>query len=282
MIKTGFEQVRSGLRRGLFQGLERAGHRPGKTIPGLNYGDAAEQALDLYLPADGPCRARVMFIHGGAWHSGHRSEYAFLGAALAAHRVACAVVGYRLYPQVRYPAFVHDVAQAVVWLQREGHWFGLPPGPLYLMGHSAGAHIACLVALNPQFRPPEPVPDQTLAGVIGIAGVYRFRPETSPLYSQIFAPAAPDFTAVKPIHFVGRYPLPLLLLHGDKDRVIAARNARQMVAAADAAGQEAELQVLKGYGHIRPLFDFLPFIPNHQRTMATLLSFMTRSRPCAS
>lgn len=266
--------VQKNLRKGFFQGLKQFGCRPGQVVRDLHYGVAPEQKLDLYLPASGQRDIRLVFFHGGSWRSGHKDEYAFLGSALAAFGIGCAVVGYRLYPQVRYPAFVEDAAHAVAWLQREGARHGFGDGPLYLMGHSAGAHIACLLALDDRYRERAQLDQAHIHGVIGLSGVYRFRPENDPLHAQIFAPAGPDFEAAKPINYVGEHKVPLLLLHGSKDDVVVPKTAQRMFEAATGAGQKVQLYIQPGYGHVRPLFDFLPFMPNHQKTMNMLLNFM--------
>ncbi len=278
MIKKRLEQVQAGVRKGVFAGLKLAGHKPGKAIKNLHYGREAGQVLDIFLPKEGFRGTQVVFLHGGGWRSGSKDEYAYLGAAMAAYGITCAVVGYRLYPEVRYPLFVEDVAHAVSWLRRDGLRYGFADAPIYLMGHSAGAHIACLMALDERYRALAMLDETSVAGVIGLSGVYRFRPETSPVYSDIFSSAEPGFESVKPINYVGDKKVPILMLHGDKDGVIGIKNAQQMLQAAASVGQKAVLHPLPGYGHVRPIFDFLPFMPNHQRTMSVLLSFMSGAR----
>ena len=274
MIDRSLEMLKISLRKGVFKGLQWSGHRSGRVVRDLHYGREPEQKLDIYLPEGDYRGAHLVFFHGGSWSSGHKDEYAFLGNALAAFGVSCAVVGYRLYPKVRYPVFVEDAAHAVAWLQREGARYGFSGGPLYLMGHSAGAHIACLLAMDERYRTLAHLDISQVRGVIGLSGAYRFRPETSPVYSQIFATAAPDYEEVKPINYVGPQHVPLLLLHGSDDDTVGVKVAQRMYEAAIGAGQRANLHIQSGYGHVRPLFDFLPFMPNHQKTMAVLLAFM--------
>lgn len=274
MIKSRIDQIQTVLRKGMFRGLHAVGHRSGRVIRDLHYGREPEQKLDIYLPPDHRRGVQLVFFHGGSWSSGHKDEYAFLGSALAAFGISCAVVGYRLFPLVRYPAFVEDAAHAVAWLQQNGDRYGFDAGPLYLMGHSAGAHIACLLALDERYRRIAQLDDKAIRGVIALSGVYRFRPENSPLHSAIFESAAPDFEVVKPINYVGASQVPLLLLHGSNDTTVKYHTAQRMYEAAVAAGQKVSLHAQPGYGHVRPLFDFLPFMPNHQKTMALLLAFM--------
>ncbi len=282
MQKSRFDKVQAAIRKGVFAGMRITGHRPGKAIRNLHYGREPGQSLDIYLPAEDYRGTQLVFLHGGSWQSGHKDEYAYLGAALSAYGVSCAVVGYRLFPQVRYPMFIEDVAHALGWLRKEGQRYGFTNTPVYLMGHSAGAHIACMLAMDERYRALAGLDEHSIAGVIGLSGVYRFRPETSPVYMDIFSCAQDDLEAVKPINYVGKGKVPLLMLHGDADSVIGIKNAQQMLMAAQGAGQRAVLHTQVGYGHARPIFDFLPFMPNHQKMMALLLSFMSTSASSSS
>ena len=263
------------LRKYLFKSLKRVGRRPGQVQRNLEYGNLPAQKLDIYLSKNQKHNLQLVFFHGGSWNSGNKNEYAFIGNALANLGVACAVVGYRLYPQVRFPAFVEDGAQALAWLQRNGQQHGFGGEGTFLMGHSAGAHIAFLLGLDERYHGPAGLDAKRIKGLIGLGGVYRFRPENDPEHSDIFAVAGPGFDAAKPIHFVGAGKAPLLLLHGSKDGTVRPYTAERMLEAAQQAGQQVELHMQPGYGHIRPLFDFVPFMPNHQKTMNLLLQFMT-------
>ena len=115
---------------------------------GLAYGEGPSRRLDVYAPpaAGGP-RPVVVFFYGGSWQNGKREDYRFAGAALAAEGFVAMVPDYRKYPEVRFPGFVEDGASAVAWARREAARFGGDPSKLWVMGHSAGAHIAALLAL---------------------------------------------------------------------------------------------------------------------------------------
>ena len=85
----------------------------------------------------------MIFFYGGSWDSGSKGDYLFVAQALTASGYTVVIPDYRLYPEVRFPAFVEDGAQAVRWTaDRVGS------GKLFVMGHSAGAHIALLLAAN--------------------------------------------------------------------------------------------------------------------------------------
>jgi acetyl esterase/lipase len=85
---------------------------------GLAYGANPRQMLDIYAPrAAGNGRPVIIFFYGGAWSSGNRQGYGFVGRALAAKGFVVAVPDYRLVPEVEYPGFLEDAAAAVRWVR---------------------------------------------------------------------------------------------------------------------------------------------------------------------
>jgi acetyl esterase/lipase len=117
---------------------------------GIAYGDDPRQKLDVYVPRHPLENAPVVvFFYGGSWNSGSRSDYSFVGEALASRGVVAVLADYRLYPQVRYPLFLEDGAKAVAWTHDHIHRFSGDPQRLYLMGHSSGAYNVAMLALDP-------------------------------------------------------------------------------------------------------------------------------------
>ncbi len=128
--------------------IPRHGHHVER---GLAYGDEARQRLDVYRPAAATPAATlpakvIVYFYGGSWRSGERGYYRFVGEAFASRGFVVVVPDYRLYPDVRFPAFVEDGAQAVRWVYDHIAGFGGCGQRVFLMGHSAGAHTAALRA----------------------------------------------------------------------------------------------------------------------------------------
>jgi acetyl esterase/lipase len=117
---------------------------------GLAFGPGPRQAMDVYAPSGPGPRPMLVFFYGGSWNSGRRQEYAWAGRALAAQGFVVAIPDYRLVPEVRFPGFVQDGAAAVARLQAEAVRLGGDPDRIVLCGHSAGAYIAVLLALDPR------------------------------------------------------------------------------------------------------------------------------------
>lgn len=148
---------------------------------GLAYGLHVRHQLDAYMPAGTAPKGgwpTVLFFYGGTWRRGERAEYRFVGEALASRGILTLVADYRLYPEVRWPSFLEDGAAAVDWVLRKSAAQGLPvdTSRLHLMGHSAGAYNAAMLALDPRWLAPHGVEPQRIAGWIGLAGPYDFLP----------------------------------------------------------------------------------------------------------
>lgn len=144
---------------------------------GLAYGDLARQQLDVYQPsADVGKAPLVVFFYGGSWSSGERADYRFVGEALASRGIVTLVADYRLSPEFRYPAFLQDSARAVRWALEHATAYGADPARVFVMGHSAGAYNAAMVALDARWLAAEGLRPSRLAGWIGLAGPYDFLP----------------------------------------------------------------------------------------------------------
>ncbi|MCC5868478.1 MAG: alpha/beta hydrolase [Gammaproteobacteria bacterium] len=235
---------------------------------GVTYGTHERQRLDVYAPkrAESPTAPApvVVFFYGGTWQRGNRENYGFVGSFLADQGVVAVIPDYRVYPDIQFPDFVHDGAAAVAWVQRNIHSYGGDPERIVLMGHSAGAHIAALLALDSRYLEQQGVSPEVVEGLIGLAGPYRFSIDSGRL-AEIFAPAA-DNGDSQPINFVRADAPRTLLLHGDGDGVVEADNSRALHQGLCEAGAVAELVVYPGVGHVRVL-----------AALASLLSFTGRS-----
>ncbi len=149
---------------------------------GVAYGPLARQKLDIYQPSStAPAGGwpTVVFFYGGSWNSGERATYRFVAEALAARGVLMLVADYRLYPEVRYPDFLRDSALALAFGLKESVRLGGNPKRLFVMGHSAGAYNAAMLALDARWLAPTGHTPAELAGWIGLAGPYDFLPMTN-------------------------------------------------------------------------------------------------------
>src|SRR5271154_6023741 len=159
------------------------------------YGDDPRQRLDVYVPdrVSAEPRPLVVFWHGGRWRYGDKADYRFVGAALTELGYVAVLPNYRHYPAVKMPGFMNDAASAALWAAAHATQYGADPNRLYLMGHSAGAHMAALVTLDPRYfaaaTPAMPTPAMPpIAGVIGLSGPYDFLPLREADVQDMFGP----------------------------------------------------------------------------------------------
>jgi acetyl esterase/lipase len=217
----------------------------------LAYGGDRHQRVDVYVPegrAPGGPRPLVVFWYGGRWTTGDKDDYRFVGAALAGMGYVAVLPNYRHYPAVKMTGFMDDAALAVLWARDHGAEFGADPQRLYLMGHSAGAHIAALVSLDPRYFAATGRTVPHIAGLIGLSGPYDFLPLTDADLEDMFGPPE-RYEQSQPIHFVSRHSPPAFLVHGLKDQSVAPKNSVNLAAALNAHGVRAELKLYATLSH---------------------------------
>jgi acetyl esterase/lipase len=207
------------------------------------------QKLDVYVPpaATGP-RPVVVFVHGGGWTSGSKGQYRFVAEALSTRGYVVVIPAYRLYPRARFPGFVEDAAQAVAWTREHIAEFGGDPAQLFLMGHSAGAHIAAMLTYDERFLRAAGVEPSAVAGFIGLAGAYDFLPFQWAYMADVFAPPE-SYGNSQPINFVDGTEPRTFLLHGLADRMVAPSNSKQLAARIRERGGTVQEHYYDGMSH---------------------------------
>ena len=212
-----------------------------------SFGEAERQQWDLYIP-DEVKGVPVVFVYGGAWREGDRRDYEFVGHALSGLGHPVFIADYRLYPQVTYPTFVEDSADAIAWFEDNAEaLLGDPLQRYVLMGHSSGAHTAALLATDTPFLRERGVRAQ-LAGLIGIAGPYDL-PLDDPEVVDVFPGA--DAAEVQPVQRVSRQTPPVLLLHGLDDTRVVPRHSRRFAEALKEHDVAVTLKLYEGVNHTR-------------------------------
>ncbi len=220
-----------------------------RVAQGVPYGADPRQTLDVYAPAaGGQGRPVLVFIYGGSWASGARGDYAFAGRSLAAEGFVTVVPDYRLVPQVRFPGFVEDGAAAVAYARAHAREWGGDPDRLVIAGHSAGAYIAAMLALDAAFLAKAGAPPGTVKAWAGLSGPYDFYPFDVKASQDAFG-QWPDPAATQPITFAGAAAPPTFLAHGTKDTTVKPRNTERLAAKLRAAGVPVDEHLYDGLDH---------------------------------
>lgn len=218
---------------------------------GVAYGGDPRHRLDVYMPLQAALgRPLVVFFYGGSWSSGERGDYRFVGEALASQGVVTLVADYRLSPQVRYPVFLQDCALAVKWAFDNALALGADPGRIHLMGHSAGAYNASMLALDGRWLKAVGLAPLQLAGWVGLAGPYDFLPIINPQAQVAFNwPATPADS--QPIaHASPIAPRTLLLAARDDDSVNPQRSTVGLATALRRMGAPVRHKLYDRVGHV--------------------------------
>jgi acetyl esterase/lipase len=231
-----------------------------RRYPNIAYGDDPQHRLDVYVPdrdqhqyprqdreAARP-RPLVVFWHGGRWSFGDKADYRFVGAALAELGYVAVLPNYRHYPGVKMAGFMDDAARAGRWAAAHAGEHGADPQRMYLMGHSAGAHLAALVTLDERYFASIAQPVPPIAGVIGLSGAYDFLPLREADVQDMFGPPQ-NYPDSQPINFVRSDAPPMLLIHGLEDDTVSPNNSRNLAAALSVRGVPATLKLYTKASH---------------------------------
>lgn len=211
----------------------------------LAYGPGARQRCDVYRPLDaagkplaGPLPL-VVFVHGGSWMSGDKHQYRWVGQALAQLGFVAVLANYGLMPSVRFPDFANDVAAAVAFAHAHAAEWGGDASRLFLMGHSAGAHLTALVTYDERYLARHGLTPALIAGYVGLSGPYDFQLNT-PLLRGTFAGTAEREHDAQPVNFVSGSAPRSLLVMGRDDTTVNPHNTRSLAARLRSVGASVE------------------------------------------
>src|SRR5262249_36524284 len=138
--------------------------------------DPVKHRLDLYLPRGREGFPVLFFVHGGTWRSGGKRIYPRLGEGFAGRGVGTGIINYPLSAGVQHPAHIRDVARAFAWTVKNISKYGGRADWVFLSGHSAGGHLAALLATDESYLRAEKLSLGSIRGVLALSGVYVIVP----------------------------------------------------------------------------------------------------------
>ena len=225
----------------------------------LPYGDGPRRTLDVYAPHGARNAPVIVFFYGGSWQRGSKEAYRFVAAELARRGFVAVVPDYTVYPAARFPDFLEDGAKAVAWTRANASSFGGNAEALMLMGHSAGAHIATMLAFDARWLASHGLQSRKdIAAVIGLAGPYDFLPIKDPIIREIFA--VPDQAVTQPITFVEGGEPPVWLGVAASDTTVRPGNSERLAARLRSKGGEVALRSYNRASHISLIGAFSPLL----------------------
>lgn len=237
------------------------------------YGPAPRQKLDIYIPKSVQANADVViFYYGGRWQSGNREQYEFVADALTAKGMVVVLPDYRLYPAVDWPDFIQDGASAYQWVYKNIVRYHGNPKRIFIMGHSAGAHIGAMVSIKESLlgnnvnRP---------CGFIGLAGPYDFLPIADPDVQKVFSAANSELPITQPITFVSKGDPRMLLLHGKDDASVKPGNTIRLADRARRIGNKVDSVLYDDVGHVSLLISLSSLFRGYSPAFADSVSFIS-------
>ena len=245
-------------------------------VKDASFGENPRQKLDVYGPPDGRPGAPVaMFVYGGGWNTGSRREYRWAGKMLAAQGFVTVVADYRLTPEVRFPAFVEDVALAVRWAVDHTPDHGGDPSRIVLVGHSAGAYNAAMVALDPRYLKAVGVERERIKAFAGLAGPYYFPNLDGPILSKTFGGAGDD-KAYQTLDYAVPGSPAAFLVAGEADKTVRPRNTERLAETLRQAGVEVESHIYPGQSHADVLLNLSRTFRGRSPEHAQMTAFLRR------
>jgi acetyl esterase/lipase len=246
----------------------------------VSFGDADWQKLDIHMPphvASTP-HPVIIFYYGGRWTNGSRTDYRFVGSALAREGYIVVIPDTRKYPDVKFPDFVHDAAQSLAWVADNIDQYGGDPHRLHLSGHSSGAHIAALLATDSRYlRAQGKDINSVIHDFVGLAGPYAFIPH-EPDLQDMFGPPENYPQMQVPTFIDGKQP-PMLLLWGADDIHVGQFNMDKLSAAIETHGGCVRTKIYPDVDHVWLLARLSWLRLNNQSVLPDWLAFI-RNKNC--
>lgn len=213
----------------------------------ISFSDNQQLTLDVYRNAlNSTDEAQdnypvVIFFYGGAWSWGSKSLFHFAADAFMRKGYTVVVPDYTKYPEGKFPDFLYDGADAIVWTYNNISNYGGDKDNMFVVGHSAGAYIAALLGADSKYLTKAGGHTGMIKSIAGIAGPYNFTPQEQ-IYVDIFGQENFDVMRAN-AHITGSEP-PMLLLHGKGDTTVGEFNYQTLF---DKISQEQGVVELKIY-----------------------------------
>ena len=215
----------------------------------IAYGDKDIQKLDLYIPEISDKDLPVLvFFYGGRWTDGSKDMYDFVGGAFAKKGYVVAIADYSKYPDVKFPTFVEDGAEAVAWVHDNIAQHKGDASKIFVSGHSSGAHIGALVATDERYLKALGKKN-IITAFAGLSGPYDFVPQAEDL-KDMFGATEAEYSKTMVTSYIDGNEPPMLLLWGEKDQAVWARNHELLSKKIKDKGGAVEVKTYPELNHV--------------------------------
>lgn len=233
-----------------------------KVAKDVGYGKAegkVSNQLNIYYPADTVAKKGVViFIHGGSWSSGKKETYWWLGRNLARKGLVAVIINYGLAPDQQYPQMAADCAAAVNWVSQHINNYGGNPERIFLMGHSAGGHLAELINADPEYLEAAGFKGKIKGVILNDAfgldmNEYLSKAEKDDNYHNFLRTFSDDpaiWTKASPLNYVEKNENPHLIFYGEKTYPAIQIQSERIQKQLTAQQIPSSIYVIKGKKHV--------------------------------
>lgn len=182
--------------------------------------------LNVYMPKKGSNSPMVVWVHGGSWTYGDKDNVLYKAEYFTARGYVFVSINYRLSPGVRHPVNAQDVADALVWLHENATHYSADPEKIFMIGHSAGAHLAALVSIDEKYLEKSGGSLSILDGVVLLDGtgyditqlMKNADTKMKEWYGDAFGTTKKDWDLASPVNFIkpGNDIPPFLIAYADE------------------------------------------------------------------
>lgn len=232
--------------------------RYGETLTDVTYctADSSAQKMDVYFPDSGGPWPALVYVHGGSWMRGDKSEVLMFAGGLTAQGYLVVSINYRLYPPARFPAMIEDVKCAVRSLRAHAGEYNIDPNRIGAMGVSAGGHLVSLLGTSDQSDGWDvgEYLDQSsrVKAVIAMAAVTdltKHFPNADIEAMRHVGFGEDNIMQASPITHVTSDDPPFLLIHGDRDELVPYEQSQLLYDRLIQANVPAQLVIVKNASH---------------------------------
>ncbi|HEY1723028.1 MAG TPA: alpha/beta hydrolase [Magnetospirillaceae bacterium] len=219
------------------------------------YGQDFFQKLDILLPTDTELKELpvLIFIHGGAWKNGFKEWFGYMAPALVSLPAILVSPNYRLAPQVKFPVPLDDCCAMLSWVYSHIAAYGGDSHRIFIGGHSAGGHLASLMALRPELLTKRGLPKDVIKGCFALSAAFDMQRKKADAQRaqllDLLLQSDDDGASSSPIEFVNGNKVPFHIVHGTHDFPELLTDNKRMVEALRKEGSPVEHYVLDGHSH---------------------------------
>ena len=214
--------------------------------------------LDIYAPTKGKNHPVVLWIHGGGWRKGDKASVRKKPQAFVDKGFVFVATNYRFVPNVTVEEMTGDIAKAIKWIHDHAKEFGGDGDSIFVMGHSAGAHLAALVCTDDSYLKAEGLSLSIIKGCVPVdVGVYdisrRLEAEGKPAsktFTQVFGKSQESYKNLSPVTHVAKGKnIPAFLILHVADRAVTKDQSHWFADKLKKAGIAARVVAAEGTTH---------------------------------